>query len=133
VAPPSTDGITQQLSSTTDINSIPTDRSSKRLPSSIVPVGQQASLLHDRGSSRPVSPPAAAIASETLSVSREEVLKGVIIKGILSMPAGGRGKGSTASGGSNPFEKRTAPAPPSLHKSHSSESEPKTKSKNRNR
>ena len=74
-------------------------------------------------------------ATETLSVSREEVLKGVIIKGIVcGAPKHPRVKSPTGSSGSasNPFEKRAAPAPPTASQ-RGSESEPKTKAKNRSR
>ena len=71
-------------------------------------------------------------ATETLSVSREEVLKGVIIKGIVCVaPKHPRVKSPTGSA-SNPFEKRAAPAPPTASQ-RGSESEPKTKAKNRSR
>ncbi len=119
----STDG-TRHLSAASAMheNTIPMERSNNQLSSSVVAKsGQHVS---------------AESAAETLSVSREEILKGVIIKGIVCTPPAGGGrrrKESSASAGSNPFEKRAAPAPPSLHKAHSSaESEPKTKSKNRN-
>jgi hypothetical protein len=116
----STDG-TRHLSATSAMheNTIPLEKSNNQLSSSVVAKsGQHVS---------------AASAAETLSVSREEILKGVIIKGIVCTPPAGGGrrrKESSASAGSNPFEKRAAPAPPRLQSS--AESEPKTKSKNRN-
>ena len=70
-------------------------------------------------------------------MSREEVLKGVIIKGIVgAAPKHPRVKSPTGSSGSvasNPFEKRVAPAPPPTASQRGSESEPKTKAKNRSR
>ena len=71
-------------------------------------------------------------------MSREEVLKGVIIKGIVcGAPKHPRVKSPTGSSSgsvaSNPFEKRAAPAPPPTASQRGSESEPKTKAKNRSR
>ena len=62
--------------------------------------------------------------SENLAVTRKELVKGVIIKGIVCNPKS-KTQGKASSG--NPFEtKRTAPKPPSQ-----AVSVPKTKSKNR--
>ncbi len=113
----STDG-TRHLSAASAMheNIIPMEKSYNQLSSSVVPQSDRHS------------------AAETLSVSREEILKGVIIKGIVCTPPAGGGRrrkeSSASAAGSNPFEKRTAPAPPKLFSS--AESEPKTKSKNRN-
>ena len=70
--------------------------------------------------------PAEALVSEEKSgfeVKREEMIKGVIIKGIVCTP---QMKGKYKKSG-NPFEKRAAPSPPPLP-----QSEPKTKSKSKN-
>ena len=70
--------------------------------------------------------PAEALASEEKSgieVKREEMIKGVIIKGIVCTP---QMKGKNKKSG-NPFEKRAAPSPPPLP-----QSEPKTKPKAKN-
>ena len=69
--------------------------------------------------------------SEKLTVQREELVRGVVIKAIVSTPKTkskkARSSSVTASTTSlNPFEKRQAPKPPSLP-----ESVPKTKSKKR--
>merc|ERR1712130_979826 len=68
--------------------------------------------------------PAEALVPEEKSdfeVKREEMIKGVIIKGIVCTP---QMKGKNKKSG-NPFEKRAAPSPPPLLP----QSEPKTKSK----
>ena len=68
-------------------------------------------------------------ASEKLTVSREEIIKGVVIKGIVSTPKAGHKKkdrSKTVSTSSlNPFEKRKAPNPPPAPPP--SDSVPKTK------
>ena len=72
-------------------------------------------------------------ASDKLTVTREEIVKGVVIKGIVCTPkskAKNKNKHLTDSNVSlNPFEKRRAPKPPSGP--NLSESVPKTKSKKR--
>ena len=70
--------------------------------------------------------PTEALASDEKSgfeVKREEMIKGVIIKGIVCTP---QVKGKNKKSG-NPFEKRAAPSPPLLP-----QSEPKTKPKVKN-
>ena len=47
---------------------------------------------------------------EKLTVSREEIVKGVVIKGIVCNPK--NIQKSTSNASLNPFEKRTAPSPP---------------------
>ena len=64
--------------------------------------------------------------SEKLTVTREEMVKGVVIKGIVCNPKNSHKSKSSAS--LNPFEKRLAPKPPAALQS---ESVPKTKSKTR--
>jgi len=64
--------------------------------------------------------------SEKLTVTREEMVKGVVIKGIVCNPKNTQKTKSNAS--LNPFEKRIAPKPPTITES---ESVPKTKSKSR--
>jgi len=64
--------------------------------------------------------------SEKLTVTREEMVKGVVIKGIVCTPKNRNKSKSVAS--LNPFEKRLAPKAPA---SIQSDSEPKTKSKKR--
>ena len=73
--------------------------------------------------------------SEKLTVSREEIVKGVVIKGIVCTPKTNtknknRSK-SMSTTSLNPFEKRKAPNPPPIVSE--SESVPKTKSKNKKR
>ena len=71
--------------------------------------------------------PAEALASvegkSGFEVKREEMIKGVIIKGIVCTP---QTKSKSKKSG-NPFEKRAAPSPPPLP-----QSEPKTKPKSTN-
>ena len=71
--------------------------------------------------------PAEALASAEgksgFEVKREEMIKGVIIKGIVCTP---QTKSKSKKSG-NPFEKRAAPSPPPLP-----QSEPKTKPKSKN-
>ena len=69
--------------------------------------------------------PTEALVSEKagIEVKREEMIKGVIIKGIVCTP---QMKGKNKKSG-NPFEKRAAPSPPPLP-----QSEPKTKAKAKN-
>jgi len=64
--------------------------------------------------------------SEKLTVTREEIVKGVVIKGIVCNPKNSQKSKSSAS--LNPFEKRLAPKPPDT--AHA-DSVPKTKSKSR--
>lgn len=64
--------------------------------------------------------------SEKLTVTREEMVKGVVIKGIVCNPKNSQKSKSSAS--LNPFEKRLAPKPPVTLQS---DSVPKTKSKTR--
>ena len=66
--------------------------------------------------------------SEKLTVTREEMVKGVVIKGIVCNPKNSQKSKSSAS--LNPFEKRLAPKPPA---SVQSDSVPKTKSKSKSR
>ena len=73
--------------------------------------------------------------TEKLTVSREEIVKGVVIKGIVCTPKTNtknknRSK-SMSTTSLNPFEKRKAPNPPPIVSE--SESVPKTKSKNKKR
>ena len=70
--------------------------------------------------------PTEALASKESSyeVKREELIKGVIIKGIVCTP---QMKGKNKKSG-NPFEKRSAPSPPPPP-----QSEPKTKAKKKSR
>jgi len=64
--------------------------------------------------------------SEKLTVTREEMVKGVVIKGIVCNPKNSQKSKSSVS--LNPFEKRLAPRPPAPAQS---DSVPKTKSKTR--
>ena len=68
---------------------------------------------------------------EKLTITREEIVKGVVIKGIVCTPKSKKkSKSFSASKTSlNPFEKRLAPAPPT--DSSLSVSVPKTKSNKR--
>ena len=70
-----------------------------------------------------------SLGTEKLTVSREEIIKGVVIKGIVSTPKAGHKKkdrSKTVSTSSlNPFEKRKAPNPPAPPPP--SDSVPKTK------
>merc|ERR1711874_487144 len=82
-------------------------------------------------SATPPIPPSSVFPTEALAsdeksgfeVKREEMIKGVIIKGIVCTP---QMKGKNKKSG-NPFEKRAAPSPPPLP-----QSEPKTKPKAKN-
>ena len=68
---------------------------------------------------------------EKLTVTREEIVKGVVIKGIVCTPKS-KQKSKSSSGSKtslNPFEKRLAPSPPA--DSSLSDSVPKTKTKKR--
>ena len=50
--------------------------------------------------------------SEKLTISREEIVKGVVIKGIVCTPKTKQKNKSSSKTSLNPFEKRVAPAPP---------------------
>merc|ERR1719402_1086782 len=73
-----------------------------------------------------ISSPSENDSSEKLTVTREEIVKGVVIKGIVCNPKNSQKSKSNAS--LNPFEKRLAPKPPDT--THT-DSVPKTKSKSR--
>ena len=88
------------------------------------PVGSGASGPRSPQASLKLEESSTSEKSENLAVTRKELVKGVIIKGIVCNPKS-KTQGKASSG--NPFEtKRTAPKPPSQ-----ADSVPKTKSKNR--
>lgn len=70
---------------------------------------------------------------DRLTVSREEIVKGVVIKGIVCTPKNGRSSKKNKSTASlNPFEKRNAPQPPVIDSDFSQRNKNKARGGSKN-